>query len=180
MDCKKGLAKRVSDLPVAPRAGEQTARSEGSTLLRRAEKRFNLSTSHYAQLASFRYALRGFLRFSEALAVQEGLTSQHYQAMLVLRGWPDGQPVSIGDLAKQLQIKHNSAVGLVDRLVLQGLVMRKPSSVDRRKVELRLLLPGQQVLARLAAMHRGELRRIGPFMRRFFSDLAHEKEVGTS
>jgi DNA-binding MarR family transcriptional regulator len=143
-------------------------------LLKRAEKRFNLATSDYAQLASFRHALRGFLRFSEAAAAQEGLTSQHYQAMLILRGWPDEQPVSINDLAQQLLIKHNSAVGLVDRLADEGLVVRAPSTVDRRKVELRLSSRGRQVLAKLAAMHRDELRRIGPIMKRFFSELAYD------
>ena len=143
-------------------------------LLKRAEERFKLTTRDYAQLASFRHALRGFLRFSEAAAAQEGLTSQHYQAMLILRGWPDGEPVSINDLAQQLLIKHNSAVGLVDRLANEGLVVREPSTVDRRKVELRLSPRGRQVLAKLAAMHRDELRRIGPIMKRFFAE-THER-----
>jgi DNA-binding MarR family transcriptional regulator len=142
--------------------------------LKRAEKRFKLATRDYAQLASFRHALRGFLRFSEAAAAREGLTSQHYQAMLILRGWPDDQPVSINDLAQQLLIKHNSAVGLVDRLANEGLVVRETSTADRRKVELRLSSRGRQVLARLAAMHRDELRRIGPIMKRFFSELTHD------
>ena len=144
-------------------------------LLKRAEGKYNLATRHYAQLASFRHALRGFLRFSEAAAAQEGLTSQHYQAMLILRGWPEGEPVSINDLAQQLLIKHNSAVGLVDRLAEEGLAVRVPSTVDRRKVELRLTPRGRQVLSKLAAMHRGELRRIGPIMKRFFSELTHEE-----
>ena len=142
--------------------------------LKRAEARFELATHDYAQLAAFRHALRGFLRFSEAAAAEEGLTSQHYQAMLILRGWPNGEPVSINDLAQQLLIKHNSAVGLVDRLVAGGLVVREPSTVDRRKVELRLSPRGRQVLAELAAMHRDELRRIGPLMKRFFSELTRE------
>jgi DNA-binding MarR family transcriptional regulator len=140
--------------------------------------RFELTTRDYAQLASFRHALRGFLRFSEAAAAQEGLTSQHYQAMLILRGWPEGQPVSINDLAQQLLIKHNSAVGLVDRLVNEGLVVRKASAVDRRKVELHLSSGGRHVLARLAAMHRAELRRVGPIMKRFFSELTRDDEGG--
>lgn len=144
-------------------------------LLKRAERRFKLTTRDYAQLASFRHALRGFLRFSEAAAAQEGLTSQHYQAMLILRGWPEGEPVSINDLAGQLLIKHNSAVGLVDRLEEVGLAVRAPSTVDRRKVELQLTPRGRQVLATLAAMHHGELRRIGPIMKRFFSELTHDE-----
>ena len=147
-------------------------------LLETAEKRFKLATRDYAQLASFRHALRGFLRFSEAAAAKEGLTSQHYQAMLILRGWPDGQAVSINDLAQQLLIKHNSAVGLVDRLANEGLVVREASTVDRRKVELRLSSRGREVLARLAAMHREELRRIGPLMKRFFSELARDQGSG--
>jgi len=142
--------------------------------LKRAERRFQLATSDYAQLASFRHALREFLRFSEAAAAAEGLTSQHYQAMLILRGWPEGQPVSINELAQELLIKHNSAVGLVDRLVDEGLVVRERSTVDRRKVELYLSARGRQVLGKLAAMHRGELRRIGPIMARFFSQLTHD------
>jgi len=105
---------------------------------KRADEQTELTTRDYAQLASFRHALRGFLRFSEAAAENEGLTSQHYQAMLILRGWPEGQPISINELAKQLLVKHNSAVGLVDRLASQDLVIREQSSVDRRKVELRL------------------------------------------
>ena len=144
-------------------------------LLKRAEERFKLATRDYAQLASFRHALRGFLRFSEAAAGREGLTSQHYQAMLILRGWPEGEPVSINDLALQLLIKHNSAVGLVDRLARNELVVREASAVDRRKVELRLSARGRRVLARLAAAHRAELQRIGPIMERFFSELARER-----
>jgi DNA-binding MarR family transcriptional regulator len=143
-------------------------------LLKKAEEKFRLSTRDYAQLALFRYTLRDFLHFSEAAAAQEGLTSQHYQAMLILRGWPEGQALSIGELAHQLLIKHNSAVGLVDRLENEGLVVRRPSAVDRRKVELRLSPLGRQVLARLAALHRRELQRIGPIMKRFFSQIAHE------
>ena len=139
--------------------------------LRKAEKRFNLATRDYAQLAAFRHALRGFLRFSEAAAAQAGLTTQHYQAMLVLRGWPEHSRVSIGELAQQLLIKHNSAVELVDRLVEEKLVVREPSVDDRRKVELRLTGRGRQVLAKLAATHRGELERLGPFLTRFFNDL---------
>src|SRR5574337_677889 len=115
--------------------------------LKKAERRFRLTTRDYARLAAFRHALRGYLRFSETAAEEAGLSSQHYQAMLVLRGWPEGRRVSINDLAQQLLIKHNSAVGLVDRLVQERLVVREPSGTDRRKVELRLTTRGRRVLA---------------------------------
>jgi DNA-binding MarR family transcriptional regulator len=141
-------------------------------LLKKAERRYRLETRDYAQLAAFRHALRKFLRFSEMAATRVGLTSQHYQAMLILRGCPDDQRVTINDLAQQFLIKHNSAVELVDRLAREGLVVREPSSSDRRKVELRLTGKGRQVLAKLAGMHRAELRRVGPLLGRFFTELS--------
>ena len=145
--------------------------------LKRAERRFKLTTRDYAQLAGFRHALRGFLRFSEAAAARAGLTAQHYQAMLILRGCPEGGRVTINDLAQQLFIKHNSAVGLTDRLAQEGLVVRESSSADRRKVELRLTGRGRQVLAKLAAMHRRELQRIGPILKVFFAGLSRSERV---
>lgn len=140
--------------------------------LRRAEQRHQLTTRDYAQLAAFRHALRGFLRFSEAAAAEAGLTGQHYQAMLVLRACLDEETITIGDLARHLLIKHNSAVGLVDRLVREDLVARQPSSGDRRKVELCLTARGRQVLAKLAGVHRRELQRIGPLLSRLFDELS--------
>ena len=140
-------------------------------LLRKAERRYNLHTADYARLAAFRQGLREFLRFSEGAAEHAGLLTQHYQAMLILRACPEGLTVSINDLARQLLIKHNSAVGLVDRLVREGLVRRTVSATDRRKVELQLSARGRQVLARLAAMHRRELERIGPELKRLIAEV---------
>ena len=121
----------------------------------------HLDAGEYQQLASFRYALRRFLRFSEAAAEKVGLTAQHYQALLAVCATPGGR-VTINDLAQQLLIRHNSAVGLVDRLSDQGLVAREPLPEDGRKVHLRLTAKGDRILEKLAEVHREELRRIGP------------------
>jgi DNA-binding MarR family transcriptional regulator len=120
----------------------------------------HLDPLEYQQLASFRYSLRSFLRFSEAAAEKLGLTAQHYQALLAICAIPGG--VTINDLAQQLLIRHNSAVGLVDRLTKQGLLAREPAPDDARKVYLRLTAKGDRLLERLAEVHREELRRIGP------------------
>ena len=132
-------------------------------------KRSTLTRADYAELAAFRRTLREFLRFSEHAAKQAGLTARHYQALLMLRGRDGGKYASIDDLAQELLIKHNSAVGLVDRLAHEGLVARRRAAADRRRVELRLTAKGQRVLAKLATVHRVELRRIGPMFRRFFA-----------
>ncbi len=140
-------------------------------LLKKAERLYHLETGDYARLAAFRHALREFLRFSEEAAAATGLSTQHYQAMLILRACPEGRRITINDLAHELLIKHNSAVGLVDRLAEQGLVVREASSEDRRKVELRLSARGRRVLAKLAAAHRGELQRAGPALKRLLAEV---------
>ena len=144
-------------------------------LLKRAERRHHLTTSDYARLAAFRAAVRQFLHFSEDAAARAGLTAQHYQAMLILRASAEAESVTINDLAQELLIRHNSAVGLVDRLVREGLVVRESSRADRRKVELRLSARGRQVLAKLAGMHRRELERIGPLLKRLIADVFREE-----
>lgn len=131
----------------------------------------HLEAGEYRQLAAFRHALRRFVRFSEAAAEAMGLTAQHYQAMLALCASPEGR-LTINDLAQQLLIRHNSAVGLVDRLNKQGLATREPAPDDRRKVHLRLTAKGDRVLARLADVHREELRRIGPELTEQLQEIA--------
>ncbi len=157
--------------------GESPSGEKGVEL-KRAEKRFRLATDDYARLAAFRHALRKFLRFSEMAAAAAGLTSKHYQAMLVVRSRQEDERVTINDLAQQLMIKHNSAVELVDRLVRQDLIVRKASSSDRRKVELCLTPRGRQVLAKLAGIHSRELQRIGPVLEGFFAELSSPGRAG--
>lgn len=142
------------------RSGEPAPRSTRSRILH---------PSEYRELAQFRYALRHFLSFSEAAAAELGLAPQQYQALLAITGFGpgDGPGMTINMLAKSLLIKHNSAVGLVDRLEDEGLVTRRAAKDDRRKVNLSLTRKGLRVFERLAAAHRAELQRIGPQLAEF-------------
>jgi len=139
-------------------------------------RRAKLDSHEYALLAAFRYALRSFMHFTESAAKRVGLAAQHYQAMLVVRACPEDQRVTINDLAKHLLIRHNSAVGLVDRLHKQGLVVREPSPDDGRKVFLRLTVKGERVLDRLASVHREEMSRIGPQLRQLLQQITRATE----
>ena len=122
----------------------------------------NLTKPQYETLAALRFALRQFLHFSEEAAKGEGLTPQHHQALLAVKGFPGRDYVTVGELAERLQIRHHSAVGLVDRLVHENLALREPSQEDRRQVFIRLTDQGEAVLAKLASAHHEQLRRIGP------------------
>jgi DNA-binding MarR family transcriptional regulator len=120
-----------------------------------------LIKSQYETLAAFRYALRRFIRFSEEAAQEAGITAQQYQALLAIKGFPARDRVTVGELAERLQLRHHSAVGLIDRLVVQKLVAREPSAEDRRQVLVQLTRRGEEILEQLAAVHREQLKRIG-------------------
>ncbi len=121
-----------------------------------------ITKSQYENLAAFRFALRKFLRFSEDAAVSAGLTPQQHQALLAIKGFPGRDHVTVGELAERLQIKHHSAVGLIDRLVLEDLVTRDASAEDRRQVDIRLTAHGEEMLEELASLHREQLRLLVP------------------
>ena len=128
--------------------------------------------SEYQALAEFRYALRQFLRFSVQAAESVGLTPEQHQAMLAIQGFPGRQQITISELAERLQIRHHSAVGLVDRLSAQGLLLRQRSTEDRRRVFVKLSTKGIRLLEKLSAAHREELRRIEPQLRTLLENLS--------
>lgn len=121
-----------------------------------------LVKTQYETLAAFRYALRQFIRFSEEAAQAAGVTPQQHQALLAIKGFPKRDSVTVGELAERLQLRHHSAVGLIDRLVAEKLVSRATSPEDRRRVLIRLTSRGENVLEKLTAVHRKQLNRIGP------------------
>jgi DNA-binding MarR family transcriptional regulator len=121
-----------------------------------------VTKAEYEELAAFRYSLRQFLSFSESAAASAGITPRQYQAILAIQGFPGRDSATIGELAEQLQIAHHSAVGLVDRLVAQKLIVRVASAGDRRQVYVSLTARGIEILDKLASAHKDELRRLGP------------------
>ena len=131
--------------------------------------------SDYEALAAFRYSLRQFLRFSEEAAHALGLTPHQHQALLTIRGFPSRQRPTIGELAERLQIRPHSAVELVNRLAVDGLVARKNSQEDRRRVYVTLTQRGEAILEKLSAVHKQELRRIGPQLNQMIGILSDDE-----
>lgn len=138
--------------------------------IRRSTDAERLKAEDYRLLAEFRGLLRQFLVFSEAQARQIGLSAQQHQALLAIKGYGRGAP-AIGDLANSLVIQHNSAVGLVNRLVQAGYVVRNEDSVDRRRATLALTKGGETTLEKLTAAHRDELRRMAPLLKPLLAQL---------
>ncbi|HEX3912953.1 MAG TPA: MarR family transcriptional regulator [Steroidobacteraceae bacterium] len=120
-----------------------------------------LTQRQYRALADFRYELRRFLRHSEQLSRRHGLTPLQYQLLLQIRGYPQREWATIGELAERLQAKHHGVVALATRCEKSGLVRRRQSNDDRRIVYLTLSAKGRRMLAGLAELHREELRSLG-------------------
>jgi DNA-binding MarR family transcriptional regulator len=119
-----------------------------------------LSSTEYQALARFRHALRVFQRFSEEAARAAGITPAQHQLLLAIRGWDgDGDDPAISDVADRLQLKHHSAVELVQRASAAGLVVTHVDPADRRRQLLELTTLGRDTLTSLSLLHRDELRR---------------------
>lgn len=119
-----------------------------------------LTKQDYEALARFRFGIRRYLRFSEETVRRHGVTPQHYQLLLALKGFPGREWATVRELAERLQLRHHSVVELVDRAQRQDLVQRAADPDDGRVVRVLLSERGQRILALLGALHRNELLRM--------------------
>lgn len=119
-----------------------------------------MSKADFEALAEFRYQLRRFLRFSEDATQAHGITPLQYQLMLQIRGFPGREWATVAELAERLQAKHHGVVALVSRCETLGLVERRASQTDLRRVEIHLTPEGAQQIDRLARLHRAELESL--------------------
>ena len=119
-----------------------------------------LNKSDFEQLSEFRYQMRRFERFSEQAAQNEGITPLQYLLLLHIKGYPERDWATVGELAERLQAQHHGVVALVSRCEALNLVRRQVSETDRRQVEVHIETAGERVLERLAQLHRAELRSL--------------------
>lgn len=136
-----------------------------------------LTKQDFEALAEFRFGIRRYLRFSEEMVRSHGLTPQQYQLLLALKGFPGREWATMRELADRLQLRHHSVVELVNRAQKQGLVVRASHPPDARVVRVQLAEDGQSILARLSALHRDQLRRMGDALTPPWSDTSGNSEV---
>ncbi|MGV8933938.1 MAG: MarR family winged helix-turn-helix transcriptional regulator [Gallionellaceae bacterium] len=120
----------------------------------------NVSKKDFETLSQFRYQLRRFLRFSEQVNHDMGITHLQYLMILHIKGYKGRDWATIGELAERLQSHHHGVVSLVSRCEKLGLVYRKKGESDRRVVEVHLHPSGEKLVGQLARMHRDELLKL--------------------
>ena len=124
--------------------------------------------------AAFRSELRRFLRRSEALAADVGLTPQRYDLLLQLKAAPGGQS-TVTELGKRLHLRQTAVTELVKRAEEAGLVRRRRSESDRRVFLLELTEDGDRRVTRVF----NALRRDRVAFARAFEELDHRFRAST-
>ncbi|MEO7208268.1 MAG: MarR family winged helix-turn-helix transcriptional regulator [Steroidobacteraceae bacterium] len=119
-----------------------------------------LQKSDFEGLSEFRYQMRKFERFSETASRANGVTPLQYLLLLHVKGFPGRDFANVGELAERLQAKPHGVAALISRCELRGLVQRRPSARDGREVQVHLMKKGDELLTKLVALHRAELRSI--------------------
>src|ERR1700687_6075466 len=119
----------------------------------------HLHSDDYEALAELRYLGRKFLRFSkDLLRAKAGLNPEQYEALLAMKASSSPKGLTISQLSERLQVKHHSAVNIVDRLMERKLVTREAGETGRRRRHGRLTAPREQPIEELATGHRKEIR----------------------
>ena len=122
-------------------------------------------------MAELRYQIRLFLRFSENAARQADIEPQQHQLLLAIKGLPHGSKPTIGVLAERMQLQPHSTVGLIDRLVERGFLVRLRATDDKRQVLVKLTHDGEELLEKLALHHLRELHSVEPKFRNVLQSL---------
>jgi DNA-binding MarR family transcriptional regulator len=116
-----------------------------------------LNKHDFEILSDFRYQIRKFERFSEEVTRRHGLTPLQYLLLLHVKGYPGRDWATVGELAERLQAQQHGVVALISRCEKLGMVERRRSAEDGRRIEIHLLKDGEKVLNKLARLHRTEL-----------------------
>jgi DNA-binding MarR family transcriptional regulator len=119
----------------------------------------HLHSDDYEALAELRYLGRKFLRFSKDwLRAKVGLNPEQYEALLAMKASSSPKGLTISELSERLQVRHHSAVNIVDRLVESKLITREAGETDRRQRYVTLTAKGEKLIEELASVHHKELR----------------------
>jgi DNA-binding MarR family transcriptional regulator len=113
----------------------------------------------FQEAAALRAALRTFLRASERVAREEGLTPSRYLLLLMIKSSPGGRSTVTG-LAERMQLTQSTVTELVTRAEGAGLVRRAQSEEDARVFWLHLTPDVESRLCRAVTRNGGERRRL--------------------
>lgn len=117
------------------------------------------SLEEFREAAALRGALRKFMRSSERIAREEGLTPSRYLLLLMIKTAHGGRS-TVTALAERLQLTQSTVTELVTRAEAAGLVEREQSADDARVFWLGLTSDGESRVGRTVARIGRERHRL--------------------
>jgi DNA-binding MarR family transcriptional regulator len=117
------------------------------------------SLADFREAAALRAALRKFLRASERIAREEGLTPSRFLLLLMIKTTSGGRS-TVTELAERMQLTQSTVTELVTRAEAAGLVRRRQSEQDARVFWVELTEIGNERLARAVARNGAERHRL--------------------
>jgi DNA-binding MarR family transcriptional regulator len=114
--------------------------------------------NHYESLAELDYQMQRFERLSDQAAQNAGLQPLAAKLLLALKGLPEEGSPTVGEIAERLHVRHHTVVGVVNRLVGRGFLVRCRGAWDRRVVLLLITPAGESVVRDLVQANLRELR----------------------
>src|SRR5690242_8009668 len=87
------------------------------------------------------------------LRMEFDVTLPRFDLMAQLDKTPDG--MTLGELSSRMMVSNGNVTGLVERLVADGLLARKPAPNDRRAQIVRLTAAGRRAFGAMARAHEG-------------------------
>ena len=94
-------------------------------------------------LISIRKIIQSIALNSKSLVKRVGLTGPQ---LLVLQEVTYAGEVSVGDVARAISLSQGTVTGILQRMEKRGLVTRRRSEVDRRRVLVQLTVEGRDLL----------------------------------
>jgi DNA-binding MarR family transcriptional regulator len=86
------------------------------------------------------------------------VTLPRFDLMAQLDRFPQG--MTLGELSSRMMVSNGNVTGLVERLVADGLIARKPAPNDRRAQIVRLTPAGRRAFRAQARAHEGWIAEI--------------------
>ncbi len=97
------------------------------------------------------------------------VTLPRFDVLAQLNREPDG--LRLGDLSRRMMVSNGNITGLIDRLVEEGLVVRKVDPNDRRAATVRLSRAGATMFRIMASAHEAWIHEL-------FGDLSKRQVAG--
>lgn len=94
----------------------------------------------------------------ERLRVRFGITLPQFDVMAALYRKADG--ITMTELSRMLIVSNGNVTGIIERLVADKLVTRRPAAGDRRSFLVRLTPKGQQQFGVVAGAHQEWVDRL--------------------